>query len=57
MTRPIAGLYELTSGPMPEKPRAEDWDFPIRMGSLSGAGLGGIEDLGILPRRESPNGP
>ena len=56
MTGQIAGFYELTSSPVPDKFHAEDLDFPVRLGLLSGIGLGRVEELSIVPRCECPKG-
>lgn len=56
MTTQIADFYALTSSPVPEKFHEADLDCEIRLGWLSGIGLGRIENLRTLPRRERPNG-
>jgi len=56
MTAQIAGLYALTSGPGPEKVFGARTDYAIRLGWLSGIGLGRVEEFRALRQRECPTG-
>jgi hypothetical protein len=56
MTAQIADFHALTSIPGPKEFHGAHSDCAIRLGWLSGIGLGGIEEFRTLPRWERSDG-